>query len=175
MSDGKTVEANMVGSEGFVPVSSTGLPLSNTIKTIVQVAGEALAIGSEDFGQLVSSDEAIAQLRQRYLATVFDVVMQSVACNAVHSVRERCARWLTALMDRTQSQDVNVIHQVLAETLGTSRPRVTEILATLQHDGFLELQRATLRIVNVEGLRGAACECYQIIKREIDQFPRRRI
>jgi CRP-like cAMP-binding protein len=174
-SDGKSVEANMVGCEGFVPVASTVLPLSNTIKTVVQVGGEALAIQAADFSELVKSDEAIAQFRERYLAAIYDCIMQSVACNAVHSVRERCARWLMALMDRTQSRDVNVIHQVLAETLGASRPRVTEILATLQGDGFLELQRATLRIVDVEGLRGAACECYTIIKREIEQFPGRRI
>lgn len=175
LSDGKSVEANMVGSEGFVPVASTVLPFSSTTKTVVQVGGEALAVGAVDFARLVTSDDAIAQLRERYLAATFDCIMQSVACNAVHSVRERCARWLMALTSRTQSHDVNVIHQVLAETLGASRPRVTEILATLQGDGFLELQRATLRIVDVDGLRGAACECYAIIKREIDEFPTRRI
>lgn len=175
MTDGKTVEANMVGSEGFVPVATTVLPFSNTIKTIVQVGGEALVIDAGDFADLVKSYSDIARLRERYLAATYDCIMQSAACNAVHSVRARCARWLMALMDRTQSQDINVIHQVLAETLGASRPRVTEILATLQNDGYLELQRATLRILNVEGLRGAACECYGIIKREIDQFPSRRI
>lgn len=175
MSDGKTVEANMVGREGYVPVSTALVPFSKTVKTVVQVAGDALAIDASEFAQAVTNDFEIAALRDRYLAAVFDVVLQSVGCNAVHSVRERCARWLLALADRTDSHDVNVIHQVLAETLGASRPRVTEILATLQNDGLLELQRASLRILDVRGLRGAACECYAIIKAELGAFEARRI
>ncbi|MDQ6929133.1 MAG: Crp/Fnr family transcriptional regulator [Candidatus Eremiobacteraeota bacterium] len=175
MSDGKTVEANMVGREGYVPVSTALLPFSKTAKTVVQVAGDALAINAGSFADAVRTDPNIAALRDRYLAAVFDVVLQSVGCNAVHSVRERCARWLLALADRTESHDVNVIHQVLAETLGASRPRVTEILATLQNDGLLELQRATLRILDLAGLRSAACECYGIIKTELQTFGTRKI
>ena len=175
MSDGKTVEANMVGREGFVPVTTGALLYSETVKTIVQIGGEALCVDAKAFASLVKKHETIGALRERYLAAVYDVMMQSVGCNAVHSVRERCARWLLALSDRTDSHDINVIHQVLAETLGASRPRVTEILATLQNDGLLELQRATLRILDVEGLRGAACECYAIIKDLLVNFPARKM
>ncbi len=173
MIDGKTVEANMVGREGYVPVVTGLIPFSNIVKTVIQVAGDALAVNAKIFASLLKKHEPIAMLRERYLSAVFDVVMQSVGCNAVHSVRERCARWLLALSDRTESRDINVIHQVLAETLGASRPRVTEILAMLQDDGFLELQRATLRIVDAPGLLSAACECYAVIKSELATFPER--
>ncbi|GAC1389941.1 MAG: hypothetical protein NVSMB31_06390 [Vulcanimicrobiaceae bacterium] len=167
---GKTVEALMVGREGYSPVTTSIIPLTNTVRTVVQVGGDALAVEHRAFGELLKKDSILAEFRARYLAAIFDGLMQSTACNAVHSVRERCARWLLALSDRTQSHDINVIHQVLAETLGASRPRVTEVLATLQADGLLELQRATLRITNSQGLRAASCECYEIIKRELSEF-----
>ncbi|MDP9017552.1 MAG: Crp/Fnr family transcriptional regulator [Candidatus Eremiobacteraeota bacterium] len=166
--NGKTVEVLMVGREGYCPVTASLVRTTNPIKTVVQIAGEALAVEHGAFDELLKKDPVLAEYRARYLAVMFDDLMQSTACNAVHSVRERCARWLLSLSDRTQSHDINVIHQVLAETLGASRPRVTEILATLQQDGLLELQRATLRIVDSKGLRAASCGCYAIIKSELN-------
>lgn len=164
---GKPVEGIMVGREGYAPALSTLSPISHTAVTIVQVGGDALAVETPSFMRLINEYEEIALLRERYIAALMDGLMLCCACNAVHTVRQRCARWLLALSDRTQSSDVRVIHLILAETLGASRPRVTEILASLQREGLLELQRATLRIVDKAGLEAASCECYARIKAEL--------
>lgn len=165
MSGGKTVESIMVGREGYAPPFA-GVSISNTARTVVDVPGEALAIPLALFEQFVVDDPDIGAAQRLSISSTFDALMQGAACNAVHSVRERCARWLLSLADRTGSHEIAIIHQALAEVLGASRPRVTEILASLQNDGLIGIQRASLQITNLAGLRGAACECYQVLRRQ---------
>lgn len=165
MSGGKTVESIMIGREGYAPPFA-GVSISNTARTVVDVPGEALAIPTAVFAVLIGSDPEIGAAQRMSVSATFDALMQGAACNAVHSVRERCARWLLSLADRTGSRDIAIIHQALAEVLGASRPRVTEILASLQNDGLIAIQRASLQITDPSGLRNAACECYQVLRRE---------
>ena len=173
MGDGKMVETVMVGFEGYAPTTAGIMPLSRVSRTVVEVPGNALALENTVWRRLIKEDHDIAHLRAQYVTVMFDVLMQSAACNAVHSIRQRCARWLLSLSDRTKSNDLAVIHQALAEALGASRPRVTEILAVLQADGLVELQRATLRITDTTGLMAASCECYAAVKAELSGFANR--
>lgn len=165
MSGGKTVESIMVGREGYSPPFA-GVSISNTARTVVDVPGDALCVPSAVFAHLTATDPAIGAAQRLSISATFDALMQGAACNAVHSVRERCARWLLSLADRTGSNEIAIIHQALAEVLGASRPRVTEILASLQNDGLIGIQRASLRITDCAGLRAAACECYHVLRRE---------
>jgi len=173
MRDGKAVETVMIGFEGYAPTTTGIKPLSHTGRTVVEVPGSALALENTEWNRLIKEDHDIAHLRAQYVTAMFDVLMQSAACNAVHSIRQRCARWLLSLSDRTKSSDLAIIHQALAEALGASRPRVTEILAALQIDGLVELRRATLRIRDAQGLAAASCECYAVIKAELSGFANR--
>ena len=165
MTGGKTVESIMVGREGYAPPVA-GVSISTTARTVVDVPGDAVAVPSAVFAHLTATDPAIGAAQRLSISATFDALMQGAACNAVHSVRERCARWLLSLADRTGSSEIAIIHQALAEVLGASRPRVTEILASLQNDGLIGIQRASLSITDAAGLRAAACECYQVLRRE---------
>jgi CRP-like cAMP-binding protein len=104
----------------------------------------------------------------RYAQTVFAQMMQSTACNALHQVQERGARWLLMTHDRMRQDDFHLSHEFLAVMLGTSRPTVTVVARTLQHAGLITYKHGHVTILDRQGLEAASCQCYSIIRAHFD-------
>jgi CRP-like cAMP-binding protein len=97
-------------------------------------------------------------------------MMQSTACNALHQVQQRCARWLLMTHDRMHEQDFQLSHEFLAVMLGVQRPTVSVIAGTLQEAGLIRYVHGHVTVVNRKGLEAAACECYPIVRAHFDRL-----
>jgi CRP-like cAMP-binding protein len=167
LSDGKSVEVGLTGKEGFV-----GLPLVVGLKTsgvraIVQVAGTAFRINS---GKMVSVLRQCPSLEKRLNRYVHSLAVQGThvaACNRLHEVDERLARWLLMCQDRIGGDDVPLTQEFLAHMLGTRRASVTVAAGILQKAGLITYNRGKVRIVSRDNLKLASCECYASLTQQI--------
>jgi CRP-like cAMP-binding protein len=115
-------------------------------------------------------------LRQRLLAWVqfqFVELSQSVACRRIHTIEHQVARWLLAMRDRSASTSLHVTHDTIAELLGTRRAGVSVVMERFRRDGLVASQRGRIDILDGQGLRASACECYEVLNREFDVLFRR--
>ncbi|HXF57623.1 MAG TPA: Crp/Fnr family transcriptional regulator [Actinomycetota bacterium] len=170
LTDGRTIEAAAVGNEGMVGVEAvlSGDQLPNT-QAMAQVAGEALAIEAGALRAEVERNPWFRRLLLAYLQALLGQVSQAVACNGVHEVHQRAARWLLETHDRVGRDTFELTHEFLAEMLGVTRPSVTIAARTLQAAGLIRYTRGTVTILDRGGLEEASCECYQAIRRIHDQ------
>jgi CRP-like cAMP-binding protein len=171
MEDGGAVEVATVGNEGLVgvPVFLGGHGMSARDLYQVQVPGQARTMDTEAFLK-ASGREPLRGLVQRYAQALFTQVSQQVACNALHSVTERCSRWMLLTADRVDQNKFPLTQEFLAQMLGVRRASVTVAAGTLQHAGFIRYARGWVTIVDREGLENSACECYRIIRTEFDRL-----
>jgi len=165
MSDGTAVETATVGNEGMV-----GLPVFHGVdrtaaQAFCQIPGDAFRVSTAAFRGELQYRGALGTLLGRYAEALFTQVAQSSACNRVHPMRERCARWLLTTHDRVGEDEFPLTHRFLAQMLGVRRATVTEAAGSLQAAGLIEYRMGTLRIRDRRGLESAACECYAIIRR----------
>ena len=170
MRDGRIVEVGTIGREGFVGLSAhLGEPLQN-VETIVQVPGEdALAVRLDMFRAELERGGTLRTLVARYAQAFLALMMQSVACNALHDVPQRAARWLLMTADRTGDR-FQLTHEYLAAMLGVRRPTVTLIARDLQAAGLIAYRRREIVITDRAGLEKAACECYGVVKAQFDRL-----
>ena len=166
MGDGKAAEVGLVGHEGML-----GLPVflgaeTSPGRSYSQVPGEALRMPTAAFTAVLPRAGTLVQRLQRYTQALFTQVSQSAACNNLHSVAQRCSRWLLMTHDLTDREAFLLTHEFLAAMLGVRRASVSAVAARLQQAGLIRYHRGEMTIVNREGLEAAACECYQIIATE---------
>jgi CRP-like cAMP-binding protein len=109
-------------------------------------------------------------LIERYTLAFFSQVSQQVACNGLHSVEQRCARWLLLTNDRVGTDEFPMTHEFLAQMLGVRRASVTVTAGILQRAGFVEFSRGRVEVVDRAGLEGAACECYGVTREVFDRL-----
>lgn len=166
MQDGVAVEIVTIGREGIVglPVFLGGQQTPAT--AFCQIAGRSLRMSADAFRAAVASSPALTTILLRYTQALLTTVSQSAACNRVHSVEERCARWLLLCHDRVEGDSFDLTQEFLGEMLGVRRPRVSVAASILQQTGFIRYSRGRIEIVDRAGLESAACECYRIIARE---------
>lgn len=170
MRDGRTVEIGAVGIEGV-----TGLPAlfgidSATLECIVQVPGTALC-GSPDIlrGEMVRG-RSFQSLLHRYYHVVVSQVAQTAACNRLHSLEERCCRWLLIAHDSARSDTFPITHEFLAMMLGVQRAGVSIAASALQRAGLIRYVRGHMTIADRHKLEAAACECYTTIRQLVDRL-----
>jgi CRP-like cAMP-binding protein len=108
-------------------------------------------------------DGELRRLIQRYEASFRTQTMQGMACNGLHSIEQRCCRWILMTRDRVNSDDLKLSHEFLALMLGVRRSSVSEVLSPLQAAGLVSSHRGTLSILNRSGLEARVCECYKIM------------
>jgi CRP-like cAMP-binding protein len=164
MKDGKTAEAGVVGNEGF-----TGTPAAvglnrGSLRALVQITGDGFRV---KVGALQNTLESTPQLRlllNRYAAIRGMQIAQTAACNRLHGIEQRLARWLLMTQDRVASGSLRITHDFLATMLGTDRPSVSVAAGVLQRKGFIEYARGAVKIVNRKKLEDSACECYGVIR-----------
>lgn len=164
-SDAKSVELGMVGKEGFV-----GMPLAAGIRdssqrAIVQASGEASRVKAEILQTLLPDLPVLQQAVNRYLLMQAMQVAQVAACNRLHEIEQRLARWLLTSHDRSGGESFPITHDLLSQMLGSGRPSVTVAAGTLQRAGLIEYTRGIVRVLSRPGLEDAACECYEAIRR----------
>lgn len=167
MNDGDSIEVGTIGREGMsgavLLLESDAMPY----RYFVQADGHALRI---EAGQLIKAAERSSELRQlllRYQAVLLAQSMQAAACNGLHSVHQRCCRWLLMARDRSDSDEVALTHGFLALMLGVRRASVSEVLLPLQEIGHVRSNRGMITILNREGLEKDSCECYRIMANQI--------
>jgi CRP-like cAMP-binding protein len=163
LEDGNMVEVATIGSEGMVGTSAVldGGPPSST--SIVQGASEICYRMTERmFRKEMDRRGAFADLLVRYAQAFFGFIMQSTACNAVHSVEQRLARWLLMAQDRMGGDAFPLTQEFVAMMLGATRPTVTVVAGTLQRAGLITYHRGHVTIVDRERLESASCECYHV-------------
>ena len=166
MSTGEGVEVGLVCREGLTSsFSLLGPSVHGTTRTFMQVAGTGLRMDFRDFESEFLSNPAVAKLVLRYVQYQSFILSQLAACNRVHEVEERLARWLLMVDDRIGQPVIPLTQEFLATMLGTRRSTVTIVAGTLQRSGSIEYHRGQVTIVNRERLEASACECYEVTRR----------
>lgn len=170
LQNGKSVEVGLTGSEGFV-----GVPLIAGFKTsptrvIMQVGGAAFRVAAKDIRSFLNDYTALDRSLQRYSQEVALQAAQTAACNRVHEIDQRMARWLLMSQDRIGNELVPLTQEFLAHMLGTRRASVTVAAGMLQRAGLISYVRGQLKIEDRERLEGAVCECYGALKRQLNAW-----
>ncbi len=164
LEDGPTIEAMTVGKEGFV-----GLPLLNEVSTaryrgVCQIEGTFLVLNAKAFMSLIDSLPDLKRRLRRYSQFASDVVSQSAACNSVHNVEQRCARWLLISSDAVGSTEFGLTQEFLSQMLAVRRPGVNVAMGALARRELVSHRYGKVTLLDPAGLREAACECYATIK-----------
>lgn len=172
MEDGTAIEVANVGNEGLVGHLAATVAVTSVNKVIVQIGGGAWRIDSRTLRAEVARSGALRELSNRYHAAFLSQVSQSVACNGLHRLEQRCCRWLLATQDRVGSDDLKLTHEFLAIMLGARRASVTEVLRPLQEADLVRSHRGRIIVLNRVGLEQRACECYRAVKNEYGRLIR---
>lgn len=160
MGDGRAVETATVGSEGVVGLLPALGGTRSLSQTVVQISGDVQRLPVAGFRQLAFSSPSLRDLVVCHALLNTAQAQQSVACNALHDLVSRLARWLLLSQDRTRSRVIRLTQEYLAIMLGVQRTTVTMAARTLQDAGLIEYSRGAIRILDRPGLERAACECY---------------
>jgi CRP-like cAMP-binding protein len=159
-SDGRSVEVAMVGKDGIVGTPlSVGLELGPQ-RAVMQIPGIGLRVKSSVLMDVLNSTPELQVKWNRYGLIQALQVAQIAACNRLHEIEQRLARWLLMCQDRVESETIFVTHEFMAQMLGTGRPSVSLAAGILQRSGLIENMRGSVKILNRPGLENAACECY---------------
>jgi CRP-like cAMP-binding protein len=169
--NGGSVEVGIVGREGFVGVPlAAGLNLT-PYRTCMQASGNGFRIKAEVLEISLSATPDLRLRLNRYAQSQGMQVAQLAACNRLHDIDQRLARWLLMCQDRIGSDLLPMTHEFFAQMLGTGRPTVSTAAAVLQRAGFIQYARGTVKIINRKGLEEAACECYAVIQQFDEGHP----
>jgi CRP-like cAMP-binding protein len=164
MKDGRTAEAGIVGNDGFIGTpAAVGLSQS-MLQAVVQVTGDGFRIKVGALQKTLESAPHLRLMLNRYAVVQGMQIAQTAACNRLHNVEQRLARWLLMTQDRVDSGPLPITHDFLATMLGTDRPTVTSAAGVLQKKEIIEYPRGAVKIVNRKKLEGSACECYRVIR-----------
>jgi CRP-like cAMP-binding protein len=164
MKDGRTAEAGIVGNEGFTgTLAAVGLSRS-PLHTVVQITGDGFRIEVGALQNTLESAPHLQRMLSRYAAIRGMQVAQTAACNRLHDIGQRLARWLLMTQDRVDSGSLPITHDFLATMLGTDRPSVSEAAGVLQKNKVIEYTRGAVKIMNRKKLENSACECYGVIQ-----------
>ncbi len=163
LNDGTMVEAGMVGHEGVLGVPIIlGVSESST-EAMVQSPGEAMRMSAASLRSFIAQDGVLNKLLLRYIHSLLAQIVQTAACNRVHTLNERLARWLLLTHDRVNSDRFELTHEFLATMLGTRRAGVSVAAKALKDAGLIDYSRGHLRILDRSGLENASCECYSFV------------
>lgn len=170
MEDGSSIESGTIGREGMSGVPVLLDAWQTTMPTFVQVPGEAIKVEARVVKELYERGGKFKRLLNRYIHTVMVTSSQSAACNALHRLEQRFARWLLMSSDGVGSDELDLTHEYLAMMLGVRRAGVTEAAVRAQEAGLISYGRGHIRILDRAGLEAIACECYRRTKAERERL-----
>jgi CRP-like cAMP-binding protein len=170
MENGDAAEVGTIGNEGIV-----GLPLlfgdhRAPTSVYVQVPGAGLRIRADLFMKEFEQSLSMRIVMLHYAHAFFNQVAQSAACNQLHSLRQRCCRWLLMTHDRMNADEFQLTHEFLAMMLGVRRAGVTVAAGMLRRSGLIHYKHGNVTILDRAGLERQSCECYAVSRREFDRL-----
>ncbi len=161
--DGRTVEVGVVGNEGMACLPGAVYLNRSPLREIVQIAGEGFRIPVRELQLFLQSSPQLHSQLTRYAVLHGMQVSQTAACNRLHDIRQRLARWLLLAQDRVDTALLQITHDFLATMLGTDRPSVSLAAGFLQKQQAISYLRGAVQILNRKKLESLACECYAIM------------
>jgi CRP-like cAMP-binding protein len=178
MESGAAIESATIGREGALGLMTAVSPRQSLSRAIVQAPGRARRINAAHLRRAWEQSPIVRDLVDRHNEALFSHAIQSVACNALHSVEARFCRWLLSCHDRIDSNTVSLTQEFLADMLGVQRTTVTVVARALQASGLIRYRRGVVDILDRVGLETIACECYGVVRRNYerllpDPFPSR--
>jgi len=170
LENGDLVEIATIGNEGMADLSIfLGLTVSSS-RLLVQVPGETLRMRADVFLDHVHEHASLRSALGAYMVSMFIQVSQSAACNRLHPVEQRCARWILMTHDRVDSDSFPLTQDFLASMLGVRRPSVSVAASVLQKQELIRYSRGRITVLDRDGLEEAACECYAIVRQQFDKM-----
>ncbi|MBW4429279.1 MAG: Crp/Fnr family transcriptional regulator [Nostoc desertorum CM1-VF14] len=171
MMDGSTVEAGVVGSREMVGINAfMGGQETTQTQYIVQVPGKAVKMKAHLLLHEFDTNKSLRDVMLKYTQAYIAQISQNVACNRIHTIEKRMARWLLESSDRLYSDELILSHEFLSHMLGVRRSGITETAHILEKKGLIECSRKKIKTINRQGLQEASCECYRVIKEEYDRL-----
>ena len=161
MSDGSTIEVGMVGREGMIGVVALLDPAATSPHALVQVPGTGLSMPLAHCRRAFDESAAVRTVMLRFASGLMSLSAKTAACNRLHSIEQRLARWLLMAHDRMDALTMPMTHEFLASMLGVRRAGVTVTAGELQRSGLITYRQREVTIRDPEGLQALACECYQ--------------
>ncbi len=168
--DGKSVEVGLIGKEGFVGVPLVAGFRTSPTRAVAQIEATAFRVDGETLMVILRQAPILERRLQQFSQIMAMQVTQIAACNRLHEVNERLARWLLMSADRTGSDSVPLTQELLAQMLGTRRSSVTVAAGMLQKAGLISHSRGDVEITDRPNLEEAACECYGIMNRQVKEW-----
>jgi CRP-like cAMP-binding protein len=170
MNGGEAIESATIGREGALGLNAAVHPRESLSRAIIQVPGQGSKIPARLLGEMWAQSPTLRELTDRHSDALFSHAIQSVACNALHSVEARFCRWLLSCHDRIDSDRVSLTQEFLADMLGVQRTTVTVVARTLQAAGVIRYRRGVVDILDRGRLEVIACECYGAVRRNYERL-----
>ena len=165
MENGAAIESATIGPEGALGLMAAVAPRQSLSRAIVQTPLKAARISAERLHEVWERSPAVRDLVERHTEAIFGHAIQSVACNALHSVEARFCRWLLTCHDRISTDTVALTQEFLADMLGVQRTTVTAVARSLQEKGVIRYRRGVVDIIDRPALEALTCECYGAIRK----------
>jgi len=165
MSNGDCIESATVGREGASWISSSVGARSMPCETIAVHEGAALKLSVEDLDQELKQNRPFRDVLTEYSHALLIASMRTSACNGLHRLQERCARWILTTLDRIDGGQFFITKEFLSQLLGTSRPMVSVTVAVFEKAGILNVEGRRVTVADRKRLKDASCECYDVIRR----------
>jgi hypothetical protein len=172
MREGTTVEIGTIGREGVGGVQSALHIRRVPGELVCQVEGDAFVMDADAFENAVEQLPGLRRAVNRYIQSLMNLMSQSIACNRLHGLAERCARWLLMTRDRAGTDSFYLTQEFLAYMLGVRRSGVSIAAGTLANAGFIRYRRGNITILDREGLESASCECYRVVRDRTERLMR---
>jgi CRP-like cAMP-binding protein len=170
MEDGASAEIAVVGNEGIVGVSLFMGGETTTSRAVVQSSGHAYRLKGQLLKDAFFRAGPMQRLLLRYTQALLTQMAQTAVCNRHHSVDQQLCRWLLLSLDRLPSNELAMTQELIANMLGVRREGVTEAAGKLQRAGLIRYRRGHITVVDRPGLEARVCECYQVVKKELDRL-----
>jgi CRP-like cAMP-binding protein len=165
--DGNVIEMATIGREGCTGVQAFFGARRSSARLLVQIPGTAARMSRPVFSRAMKSMPSFRGLMLAYVQAFLEQVLVSAACNGRHSLKERLARWMLMMRDRSDADVLPISQDLLAELLGVQRPSLTHAVAELEKAGLLLRGRRQITILDRQGLIKASCECYQLVRARV--------
>ena len=171
MADGSTAETGVVGNREVLGVNALmGGQETTQTEYVVQVAGEAMKIAASKLYPFFDQDAEVRSLFLNYTQALIAQISQTTACNRLHKLEQRFARWLLEKQDRLESEEIPLTQRFIAEMLGVRRAGVTQAAQKLEDLNIINYSRGHIRILDKSGLESVACECFGVVREEYDRL-----
>jgi CRP-like cAMP-binding protein len=165
--NGDIIEMATIGREGCSGLQAVFGAKASSVRLLVQISGTAAKMPRPAFARAIKSIPSFHDVMIRYVQAFLEQVLVSGACNGAHSLKQRLARWLLMMRDRSDEDNLVITQDLLAEMLGARRPSITRAIRELERAELIEPTRRQVTILDRQGLQKASCECYQLVRDRI--------